>query len=387
LVSHNGVGNDNRNRLTTKLRQQQNGQSRRSSVPSIAMEDRPYIINPLRSQLRRETSCFRNSRFRKRMRLHRTTTRRRSATAVARNAFVFVASFLLTKSTTCIVSSFTVTDRASTRSRRSSLLFAVAPPRPIDERLFLDNIYSSEHEEEVPSVIEQTTICMSQDAPSEVNSKGDDNDEAKEASKDATSAATNEASRVGGLAEQRRRAMAAEMLRSRKFRSIVGPRKTGSASKRTTSERVLDAMRRSALRPTTAGILDKKSASEDGAKAASKVTRSVIQSAIEEIMENHTARANHGPDDFSSSSSSTIRSSLSSFVGKSIGVLGEQQDWKVLRARMDMSKLTIVETDTVLIRMASSRDDVDIANLRLSVFADFSADERSYFCAYVLRWE
>lgn len=227
-----------------------------------------------------------------------------------------------------ILSPHATTPFSTSRYRRSfSLLSAVAPP---EERLDDScRIVASEDDCIFPQQDDRPTEEKGRKMPKQTDSSVDRETEVRRM----------EAS------ERRRRILAADLLRR-------GAHSSPPSSK----ERVVDAVRKSAQ-----------------TKRTTKVTRSVIHSAIHELMEQ---AAHHD----SPSSSST---SLSSFVGKSIGVLGDQQDWKSLKQRTDLSKLTVLEDEATVIRMASSLDDFEIANLRLSVFADFSMQQQSQFCAYV----
>jgi hypothetical protein len=283
----------------------------------------------------------------------------KSASTRISNAFVIaLASF------SCVANSFTTTDRWSTTTTTRNSIYAVAPVR-MDERIddFRLVVYNDNETVSEPTIQRRDVtdiLCIN-----DIGEKGNEPEEST--FKDPRN-----------LCERRRRAMAAEVLRrpfgvQQRNNNRWNSDSDARSETRTTSERVLNAMRKSILQP---GV-DMNSRDDDG-KAPLKVTRSAIQSAIEEMMENHTSRARRCSDDASS-----ITTSLRSFAGTYMGILGDQQDRKAGKERTDISKLTIIERDKTVIRMASSLDDMEIANLRLSVFADFTLQQRNQFCTCV----
>lgn len=102
------------------------------------------------------------------------------------------------------------------------------------------------------------------------------------------------------------------------------------------------------------------------------VSPSVIQSAIEELLKDHTPTA--GDD-------SNLKAAFNSFTRR-IGII--RDDSNCMFANEKLKPGSIIrrpfDEDDVLVRLATPSDDVDIANLRLSVFSDVSPDIQSQFC-------
>lgn len=118
-------------------------------------------------------------------------------------------------------------------------------------------------------------------------------------------------------------------------------------------------------------VVDKKTK-----QTLSSLSQSIIHTAIEDLLRQHSTH------DFQSSwDDSALTAAFNSF-GKTIGILGESERRKdeVSPSRPGSILLHSTNEDDVIVRLATPSDDVDIANLRLSVFSDFSPDLQSQFC-------
>lgn len=107
------------------------------------------------------------------------------------------------------------------------------------------------------------------------------------------------------------------------------------------------------------------------------VSQSVIQSAIEECLKEHT------PADFQPVwDDSNLKSAFSSFTRR-FGIVSENTKWLVGNERLKPGSIMRkpFNEDDINVRMATPADDVDIAKLRLSVFSGVSPDLQSQFCS------
>lgn len=158
----------------------------------------------------------------------------------------------------------------------------------------------------------------------------------------------------------------------------VGARRIGSTTQARQGVRkksqILDALRKTARvsmskgnkEPSTDGSSSADTSSS--AKAAAKLSTSVIHSTIEGILRKWEPVKTY-PED---------TDAFMNF-GKSFGILGEptcipsssNDEGTILTQSLD---------DNITVRVATPDDDVDVANLRLSVFSDFSPEVQSQFC-------
>ena len=157
-------------------------------------------------------------------------------------------------------------------------------------------------------------------------------------------------------------------------KTSVGDRRVGSATqvrrgiRRTTQ--LVDAVKQRA-QGLSGGAKPKPLQKDEGNKAkpkdnetSARLSTSRIHSTVEEMLQ--TSKNAH-----KSSQSEKFASAISSW-GKSFGILGDEinpPEGEILS-----------ESPSLVVRVATPMDDVDIANLRLSVFSDFSPEIRSQFC-------
>lgn len=147
----------------------------------------------------------------------------------------------------------------------------------------------------------------------------------------------------------------------------VGARRIGSATQarqggRATSK-LMDAVRKTAAGAAATAETERKN--DDFSAKMIRVTNSLIHAAIEDIL----------------SKSSTAKLDLSSpfgLFGRSIND-GEAPKSILHPGAVILSPES--PTDTVTVRVATQRDDIDIASLRLSVFSEFAADMHDQFRA------
>lgn len=158
-------------------------------------------------------------------------------------------------------------------------------------------------------------------------------------------------------------------------KTSVGDRRVGSATQtrrglRRTSQ-LVDAVKQraqglsSGIKPVPMqdkGGKEKPNGNDNETK--SRLSASRIQSTVEEMIRKKTS----GQSTFQAD---RFAAAISSW-GKSMGILGDETN--------PPKGEILSESSSLVVRVATPLDDVDIANLRLSVFSDFSADMRSQFC-------
>jgi ribosomal protein S18 acetylase RimI-like enzyme len=101
-----------------------------------------------------------------------------------------------------------------------------------------------------------------------------------------------------------------------------------------------------------------------GGDVKNRLSASRIHATVEELFKKRRKAS-------TKSQSDRFTAALSSW-GTSIGILGEIGE--------SPKTEVLLESTSLVVRVATPMDDVDIANLRLSVFSDFSPDMRSQFC-------
>ena len=161
-------------------------------------------------------------------------------------------------------------------------------------------------------------------------------------------------------------------------RTSVGLRRAGSASKARqapgSTSKVMDALRKAARGNAAKNAEsddkegDKPMAQFSGTNDPCKVSQSKIQSAIGDLLHSNIVKK-------TSSKSAQFVTSVSN-LGKSVGILGDpsEADQAVLSAPL------VTSESGAMVRIATPMDDLEIANLRLSVFSDFSPSQRGQFC-------
>jgi ribosomal protein S18 acetylase RimI-like enzyme len=183
------------------------------------------------------------------------------------------------------------------------------------------------------------------------------------------------ANRAAGTRPRRRNAKATGKPTS------VGVRRVGSATHARQAERathkVLDILRKAAPRkdhtdpPTKASLR-----SSALANTAASTTKSIIHSVIDDLL---GSRRNSDPrtGKLDTTSFSTqhdrLATAFSSLTHSEMGLLGEPIE--------SPRTIILAQDGAVSVQLATPLDDVDIANLRLSVFSDFSADLQAQFCS------
>ena len=152
-------------------------------------------------------------------------------------------------------------------------------------------------------------------------------------------------------------------------KTSVGDRRVGSATqvrrgiRRTTQ--LVDAVKQRAQGLSGSRSKpddDKKNPQDEETKA--RLATSRIHSTVEEMLRKKRSTAK-------TSQSDRFTAAISSW-GKSMGILGEETN--------PPQGEILSESPSLVVRVATPMDDVDIANLRLSVFSDFSPEMRSQFC-------
>jgi ribosomal protein S18 acetylase RimI-like enzyme len=173
--------------------------------------------------------------------------------------------------------------------------------------------------------------------------------------------------------------------RSKNLTSSIGERRVGSATlnregKRATSQ-IMDVIH-STARGAVAGedgnasIDDSDTMSTEPIKSSLGVSQSTIYAAIDGMLRNQDASMNYFPENDGSNSFNTV---IESF-GRTFEVLHSS----LLQAHGLIQDNSIHEHDNenrIEIRLATPDDDFDIANLRLSVFSDFSKELKGQFCS------
>ena len=172
-----------------------------------------------------------------------------------------------------------------------------------------------------------------------------------------------------------------ESLKSTERKTSVGERRVGSATqarrgiRRTTQ--LVDAVRQKAR-----GIAsnssnnnnksnEKRTTNNDGdnnnnnkSSTTARLSSTKVHSTIEEMLLRKRRAARPSQAD-------RFTAAISSW-GKSMGILGDEGGQPKTHV--------LSESPSLVVRVATPMDDVDIANLRLSVFSDFSPEMQSQFC-------
>ncbi|CAJ1911895.1 unnamed protein product [Cylindrotheca closterium] len=217
-------------------------------------------------------------------------------------------------------------------------------------------------EERKPSDDDCTGEAADQQEPSETRAENDEDSEESENEKQARLGAASRAAALLGNRKSRVKGNTTSKGTS------VGARRIGAASKALggggTLSRLTDAVRRSAA---VAKGMKKQNDDQDENNLSARLTQSAIHSAVGDL--------------------------LSSGQQPNIEVLGEAS-----APHLDLAKIqttpppgTILvdcpkncrwkPSDRVSVRVATQADDLDIANLRLSVFSNFSPNMRQSFCS------
>lgn len=170
-------------------------------------------------------------------------------------------------------------------------------------------------------------------------------------------------------------------------RTSVGKRRIGSAtvSRDSTSATniIMDSIRKTALGTSSAKVFvqaqqpNKTNTDDKEKQSVSSVSQATIHSAIDELLRKHSPQ-----ECLPVWYDSKLTSAFETF-GRTIGILGEtaQRQIQNIRVRPGSVLLEPTGVDGIDVRVATPSDDVDIANLRLSVFSDFSPDLQSQFCS------
>ena len=136
----------------------------------------------------------------------------------------------------------------------------------------------------------------------------------------------------------------------------VGERRVGNVNDRRSSTAIIMDTVRNKARGAAMATQDKLMANDDTPKSATKLTSSAIHETVADMIRKR--------------SQSTFAK-----IGQSMGILGEPKELLIPR-----SVLSQEEADTqVYVRVASPKDDADIAQLRLSVFSSFPPDVQIQF--------
>jgi ribosomal protein S18 acetylase RimI-like enzyme len=115
---------------------------------------------------------------------------------------------------------------------------------------------------------------------------------------------------------------------------------------------------------------------EDKLLSGSTISQSDIYSAIDDLLRKHS------PQEFMPVWDDKILSDAIANFGRTIGILGEttQNIISTIQERPGNIISETIQYNDIVVRIATPNDDVDIANLRLSVFSDFSPDMHNQFC-------
>mmetsp|Transcript_23341 Transcript_23341/g.57436 ORF Transcript_23341/g.57436 Transcript_23341/m.57436 type:complete len:568 (-) Transcript_23341:2040-3743(-) len=316
--------------------------------------------------------------------------------------------------------SFTSTSRslAGVRSLSSKpqstilrLVEAEAPTFPTEERSMTFQ----------PSIPDHSIICekdsMEEREPTDSTTEAADQQESTEtrAESDNYSESGADEDEIEKEARLNAASRAAALLANRKSRvkrnttakgTSVGTRRMGAASKALngagTMSRLTDAIRHGG-----SASKGKKKEDDENDKLSARLTQAaMIQNTVSRLTEavrrsSNASKAKKKQDDETEKLSARLtQSAIHSAVGDmltseqpNIGVLGEASV-----PQLDLTKIqttpppgTILvdspknsrwkASDRVSVRVATQGDDLDIANLRLSVFSNFSPDMRQSFCS------
>jgi ribosomal protein S18 acetylase RimI-like enzyme len=158
----------------------------------------------------------------------------------------------------------------------------------------------------------------------------------------------------------------------------IGARRVGSATVsrqgvRATSK-IMDALRKTAQGASSESGSDQKGTipnneGKEQPPPPASVSQSIIYSAIEDLLRKYDS-----PEATAVRNDAKFTAAFQVF-GRTIGFLGEEIHSTLLVHGNSES------SDEIAIRLATPADDRDIANLRLSVFSDFSKELQSQFCA------
>ena len=203
----------------------------------------------------------------------------------------------------------------------------------------------------------------------------------------------------GGLLERRKRAAARAALLAKQGQSTkrstsknkeskrtsVGERRIGSATIARNEDRattkIVETIRKTAIGTSSNEKHEQEGNSKNNGDdetilSTISVSQSVIQLAIEDLLKKHS------PQEFPPMwDDKTLTEAFANF-GKTIGIIGEtaQKQITAFKYRPGSVILEAKNEKDVSVRMATPSDDVDIANLRLSVFSDFTPDMYGQFC-------
>ena len=186
----------------------------------------------------------------------------------------------------------------------------------------------------------------------------------------------------------RRAAVATVLLKSKGRAAIlgkdtsVGARRIGSASKPSTSK---TAQLMSAVRKVASATVSNANETNNSTGASSPASITKIQSTIDSLLSNQlTAKDGEGDNAL-----------VSLGIPRGMGLLGDPVEaatsHRLLQNPMPGTILLLpssslmeaggINFDTITVRVATTADDFDVANLRLSVFSDFSPEVRKQFCS------
>jgi len=186
----------------------------------------------------------------------------------------------------------------------------------------------------------------------------------------------------------RRAAVATVLLKSKGRAAIVGKdtsvgaRRIGSASKPSTSK---TAQLMSAVRKVASATVSNANETNNSTGASSPASITKIQSTIDSLLSNQlTAKDGEGDNAL-----------VSLGIPRGMGLLGDPVEaatsHRLLQNPMPGTILLLpssslmeaggINFDTITVRVATTADDFDVANLRLSVFSDFSPEVRKQFCS------
>ena len=279
-----------------------------------------------------------------------------------------------------------------TQTITSSPSFPCALPGNSSDYSDLSIIWSSadlEDEGDEPQGNERASPDAEQstEASAEESSNGDISNEESDASKAERLA---NAAKAAALLSRRRGGPSRSVAGRSPKSTSVGERRVGSASRArqgtSSTEKLIDAVRKSSSANTNA--VDDASPKSSSSPAQESETTSMIHPSNSQVFQ----QAIHST--VSDMLDQARRRSMTTPVG-SMGLFGEphltQED--ILQEHREPRPGTVLvhpkqeagsgakTSNRLSVRVATRSDDYDIANLRLSVFSDFSAEMRRNFCA------
>ena len=219
----------------------------------------------------------------------------------------------------------------------------------------------------------------------EDEAKGDSEEGTSQASYESDDAAavdetSDDADTSGGVSDRQMALYRAGLLKgnpkgrgqpTNEKKTSVGERRVGSATQarrgQSRTSQIVNAVRQKAQGITGSNpkTMSDTENGPDPDKTSARLAASKIHAAVEDLLrEKKTMRK-------STSQADRFSAAISSW-GKSMGILGDE-------AGPPRSQV-LCESPSLVVRVANPMDDVDIANLRLSVFSDFSPEMRSQFC-------